>query len=164
MHTMEWSAALALELPEMDRTHQEFAELLAVVQRAPDAAITAAWTDLIAHTAQHFAQEDRWMRDTRFASSNCHSTQHEVVLRVMHEGELAGQAGAHSVVRRMAGELATWFLQHTQTMDAALALHLRRVGYDLSTGDVMTPSALPAKEIRGCGSAECSPVDAVAAA
>ena len=164
MHTMEWSAALALELPEMDRTHREFAELLAVVQRAPDAAITAAWTDLIAHTAQHFAQEDRWMRDTRFASSNCHSTQHEVVLRVMHEGELAGQAGAHGVVRRMAGELATWFLQHTQTMDAALALHLRRVVYDLSTGDVMTPSALPAKEIRGCGSAECSPVDAVAAA
>jgi len=164
MQPMEWSAALALELPEMDETHQEFTELLAAVQRAPDNQITSAWTDLIAHTAQHFAQEDRWMRDTRFASSNCHSTQHEVVLRVMHEGELAGQAGAHGVVRRMADELATWFMQHTQTMDAALALHLRRVGYDPSTGAVTVPSALPAKEIRGCGSAECSPVDTVVAA
>jgi hemerythrin-like metal-binding protein len=148
MEAMQWSAALALDLPEMDHTHQEFAELLAVVQRAPDATVTAAWTDLIAHTARHFAQEDRWMRDTRFASSNCHSTQHEVVLRVMHEGELAGQAGAHGVVRQMAGELATWFTQHTQS-------------YDPSTGEVMMPSALPRSEIRGCGSAECAPVDAL---
>ena len=154
MASLEWSDALALELPEMDETHHEFVDLLAAVQRAGDHDIVAAWHDLVVHTTRHFAQEDRWMRDTRFASANCHSTQHAVVLQVMQEGERTGQP---AVIRTMAGELATWLPQHTQTMDAALALHLRRVGYDVGSGRVDLPDALPAQEIRGCGSAACSP-------
>jgi hypothetical protein len=37
-------------------------------------------------------------------------------------------------------------------MDAALALHLRRVGYDAATGVVTAPEALPEDEIHGSGS------------
>jgi hypothetical protein len=36
-------------------------------------------------------------------------------------------------------------------MDAALALHLRGVGYDAATGEVAAPKAVPAQEITGCG-------------
>ena len=36
----------------------------------------------------------------------------------------------------MASELALWFPQHAQSMDASLALHLRRVGFDPATGVV----------------------------
>ena len=46
-----------------------------------------------------------------------------------------------------------------QTMDAALALHLRRVGYDPETGLVTSPDLLPIEVIHGCGGA-CSPGDA----
>jgi hypothetical protein len=52
----------------------------------------------------------------------------------------------------MAHELGIWFPQHAQTMDAALALHLRRVGYDAETGIVSAPDALPEDEIHGSGS------------
>jgi hypothetical protein len=41
-------------------------------------------------------------------------------------------------------------------MDAALALHLRGVGYDAATGEVREPDRLPAMEISGCGGATCS--------
>ena len=37
------------------------------------------------------------------------------------------------------------------SMDAALALHLRRVGYDEASGIVHAPDALPHDEIQGCG-------------
>ena len=37
MANLEWSDALALDLPAMDDTHQEFVELLAKVENAPDA-------------------------------------------------------------------------------------------------------------------------------
>ena len=37
-------------------------------------------------------------------------------------------------------------------MDASLALHLRRVGFDPATGVVHAPDALPAELIQGCGS------------
>ena len=56
----------------------------------------------------------------------------------------------------MAKELALWFAQHAQSMDAALALHLRRVGYDVDTGQVHAPQALPSVLIEGCGGSDCS--------
>ncbi|MNF13092.1 cation-binding hemerythrin HHE family protein [compost metagenome] len=62
----------------------------------------------------------------------------------------------------MASELALWFPQHAQSMDAALALHLRRVGFDGATGLVHAPHALPGGLIHGCGGAGCSDVAASA--
>lgn len=157
MSTLQWSDALWLDLPAMDDTHREFVDLLAAVEAAPDDQLAAAWRALIEHTEDHFAREDRWMRDTRFASGNCHTTQHLVVLQVMRETEANALAGPAGLIRAMAVELGRWFPQHAQGMDAALALHLRRVGYDVATGKVSLPQALPAEEIRGCASAACSP-------
>ncbi|SEB19950.1 hemerythrin domain-containing protein [Variovorax sp. YR216] len=155
MSYLEWSEALSLDLPTMDDTHRELVELLGAVEDSPDEHLVTRWRVLIDHTEDHFAREDQWMRDTRFSSVNCHTTQHQVVLQVIREGETAYHSGRPEVIRVMARELAKWFLQHTQSMDAALALHLRRVGYDVITGVVSIPNALPAEEIRGCASATC---------
>lgn len=155
MAALEWSAGLALDLPLMDDTHQEFVALLQSVELADDARLLSAWQELVEHTQAHFDQEDRWMQATRFASGNCHSLQHKVVLKVMREGAERAAQGELHVLRGMAAELAVWFPQHTQAMDAALALHLRRVGFDLATGTVQSPDSLPQELIHGCGGA-CS--------
>jgi hemerythrin-like metal-binding protein len=165
MSSLQWSDALALDLPLMDDTHREFVDLLARVEAASDATLLEAWRELIAHTDDHFGREDEWMKNTQFASSNCHSMQHEVVLSVMREGAQHGEGGDLASVRQMASELGNWFPQHAQSMDAALALHLRRVGYDPLTGIVSAPQALPQTEIHGCGgSCSTSEADAVDAA
>lgn len=154
--TLEWSEALQLELPQMDDTHREFVDLLAVVQAADDAALLAHWDRLVAHTVEHFGQEDRWMRETGYANGNCHAVQHQVVLQVMREGATRAAAGELPLLRLIAGELAQWFPQHAQSMDAGLALHLRSVGHDPASGQVARPEALPRSEITGCGSAACN--------
>ena len=159
MAQLEWSDALALDLPLMDDIHQEFVDLLAAVDGAGDDALIPAWEALVEHTEHHFGQEDAWMAATRFASGNCHSMQHRVVLKVMREGTARAQGGDLQVIRVMASELALWFPQHAQAMDAALALHLRRVGFDPATGVVHAPQALPAELIHGCGGATCSDSD-----
>ncbi len=159
MTALEWSDALSLDLPLMDDTHREFVDLLGVVSRSADDAVIPAWRTLVEHTQVHFDQEDRWMRQTRFAAGNCHSVQHKVVLDVMREGLQRAEAGDLELLRMMAGELAQWFPQHAQSMDAGLALHLRRCGHDPATGAVRHPDALPAAEISGCGSAACTPHD-----
>ena len=156
MPSLEWSDALALELPAMDDTHREFVDLLAQVETAGDSALLDHWRALLDHTGEHFAREDRWMQDTRFSSTNCHSVQHKVVLQVMREGLAAAEAGKLETLRHMARELALWFPQHAQTMDAALALHLRGIRYDPATGVVSMPGALPREIIQGCGGASCS--------
>jgi hemerythrin-like metal-binding protein len=164
MIELQWSDALSLDLRPMDETHREFVALLAVVAEASDDGLLDAWKSLIDHTDLHFAQEDLWMQQTRFASGNCHSTQHLVVLNVMREGLVQGRAGRLDVVRHMAHELATWFPQHAQSMDAALGLHLRSVGFDFATGEVAWLDRLPVGEITGCGSAACTPAPVAAGA
>ena len=156
MAHLEWSDALSLDLPLMDDTHREFVDLLALAQGAPDDQLQACWQRLIEHTDAHFGQEDRWMQATRFASSNCHSMQHKVVLQVMREGAVQAAAGDLTSLRAMASELALWFPAHAQSMDAALALHLRRAGYDPATGEMHHPDALPTSSIQGCGGSSCS--------
>lgn len=159
MSTLQWSESLALGLPFMDETHQEFVDLLATVVNASDDDLLKSWQILIEHTDEHFEREDQWMRNTRFSSSNCHSMQHKVILQVMREGDKRGQNGELDVVRQMARELGTWFPQHAQSMDAALALHLRGVGYDPATGIVHSPQQLPQDVIHGCGGSSCSSVE-----
>jgi len=156
MSTLQWSESLALGLPFMDDTHQEFVELLALVVQASDDDLLKTWQTLIEHTDEHFEREDQWMQNTRFSSSNCHSMQHKVILQVMREGDKRGCNGELDVVRQMARELGTWFPQHAQSMDAALALHLRSVGYDPATGIVHAPQELPQEVIHGCGGSSCS--------
>lgn len=162
MATLQWSDTLALGVPAMDATHHEFVTLLTQVVHATDDTLLPLWRLLVAHTDEHFAREDRWMQDTGFSSSNCHTSQHQIVLQVMMEGDRRGSAGELAVVRQMADELATWFPMHAQAMDAALALHLRTVGYDPLTGQVNLPQAMPAEAIHGCGGDTCSPADAPA--
>ncbi|PKO62261.1 MAG: hemerythrin [Betaproteobacteria bacterium HGW-Betaproteobacteria-18] len=160
MPTLQWTDSLALGLPVMDDTHHEFVDLLAQVVNAPDDTLLPLWRELVAHTDTHFAREDHWMKETGFSSTNCHTTQHQVVLQVMREGDQRGTAGELAVVRQMADELGTWFPMHAQAMDAALALHLRGVGYDPITGQVTLPQALPSETIHGCGGSTCATVDA----
>ena len=156
MPTLQWSEALAMDLAFMDNTHREFVDLLGCVEEADDPSLLDQWRALVDHTQQHFDTEDRWMRDTQFASSNCHSVQHRVVLQVLREGVDLGASGDLKPIRQMARELALWVPQHAQSMDAALALHLRRVGYDPATGIVHAPQALPLEMIHGCAGSSCS--------
>lgn len=130
MNTVEWSDALHLDYEPMDRVHREFVDLLALAQSAPDASLAQAWSAVLDHTVQHFGREDEWMRKTRFSAADNHILQHRVVLNVIREGLVMARAGNWAPVREMAGELAAWFAKHTQSLDAALALHMRREADD----------------------------------
>jgi hemerythrin-like metal-binding protein len=127
MNKVEWSEALQLDYPPMDEVHHAFVDLLAQAQSAPDDALVPAWSAVIEHTVGHFGREDEWMRRTRFAAADNHMLQHRVVLNILREGLGLARSGNTMAVREMAGELAVWFAKHTQTLDAALALHMRSV-------------------------------------
>lgn len=156
MSALAWSDEFVLDVPAMDDTHREFVALLADVVHATDNALCTAWQNLLTHTQEHFDREDQWMLSTRFAASNCHSTQHSTILQIMREGAKRGQAGDLAVIRQMAFELGIWFPQHAHTMDAALASHVRSVGFDPATGIVHLPQCLPREAIHGCGGSSCS--------
>ncbi|GLS13268.1 bacteriohemerythrin [Hydrogenophaga electricum] len=127
MNTVQWTDALLLEYEPMDTVHRGFVDLLARAQAAPDDELVNTWSAVVEHTTAHFKMEDDWMRRTRFPNADNHIVQHRVVLNVLREGTALARAADYASVREMAGELAVWFAKHTQSLDAALALHMRRV-------------------------------------
>lgn len=164
MSALAWSPELALDHERMDATHEEFVALLAQTDAAltlDDATLLARWTTLCDHTVEHFGQEDRWMQATGFAPENCHAFQHKAVLDVMLEcGKRAREEGDFEPLRVAVGELAIWFPQHAQQMDAALAQHMALVGFDPETGEckvALDANGEPILEpITGCGGSSCS--------
>jgi hemerythrin-like metal-binding protein len=158
MSELIWTEELRLNQPQMDKTHEEFVELLAAARAALDAGYCeqglAAFERLLDHTVDHFAQEERWMRATGFAPENCHTAQHEMVLKVMREVVRVARKDARwEPMSILAGELVAWFVQHAQTMDTALAQHLAAVGFDPATGQAAGP--LPEAAITHCGGSGC---------
>lgn len=156
MPSLFWSEELELGLPAMDRAHREFVELLARAKASSDQALPAAWQALIDQTQAHFAQEDAWMRASRFGPARRHSIQHRVILQVLREGAARAAEGNLTSVRLMTRELTIWFPQHAQTLDRALASHLVQVGFDPATGEM---KAAPKETHHGncgnCGSCRC---------
>lgn len=134
MPSLPWSDGLKLGLPIVDDTHQEFVDLLARAEAAGDAELPALWNTLVEHTTQHFGREDDWMVATGFALGPAHMRQHRAILNVLRHGADQAAQGNVAPIRQMIAELAVWFPQHAQTLDAALVLHLRGLGYDPRTG------------------------------
>ncbi len=126
MNKVQWSDGLLLGFEPMDKVHRDFVDLLATAQNASDAQLPGAWLAVVEHTEDHFGREDEWMRRTHFSSAENHILQHRVVLNVLRDGIGMARAGEIERVREMASELAVWFAKHTQSLDAALALHMRR--------------------------------------
>ena len=80
-----------------------------------------------------------------FEPENCHTFQHRAVLQVMSECYRRARDDNDFEPLRLVGELAIWFPQHAQQMDAALAQHLASVGFDKASGRCARRSAPTAK-------------------
>jgi hemerythrin len=117
-----WSDALLLGYPEMDAEHQEFAQLVGLLQTAPDADLGVRLAAFEAHARRHFGTEDAWMEETGFPPRDCHQKEHAAVLQSLEEVQaLHAAVGRCDVVRSFADELARWFPGHADYLDSALA-------------------------------------------
>lgn len=127
---LDWTDELALGNTVMDDTHREFVALLNAVAAASDDDMLARLDAFVAHTEQHFGEEERWMEATAFPPAGCHRGEHDNVLEVAREVRRRVAGGDHTHSRKLAEALAQWFPHHATTMDAVLALYLRDRGYD----------------------------------
>lgn len=123
----------ALDDPELDQTHREFVDALAVLQgaaaAADSAAAAAALAQLVTHTEAHFAQEAAWMDALGFDAEHCHRGQHAQVLELLHavqqrEREQGPQA-LLALAAQLPAALMEWFVPHAQNLDAGLLQLLR---------------------------------------
>lgn len=132
MSALTWNENLALGVPAMDATHQEFVLLSNELSTAPESERGSVLERFIGHTIAHFAQEDRWMEELEFPAMDCHRNEHRRVLEVLNTVKLKWLEGSEEgrrLLEQLLSELGPWFEQHAQTMDAALAWYMEQVGY-----------------------------------
>jgi len=119
----------ALGVDDMDATHREFAALVNRLAASADADFPALFEQLVEHCGRHFTHEGSLMRISRFPALNEHEGEHHRIFGDLVQMRRAVQRGRLMLPRAFVKQgLQDWFLLHLNTMDAALAAHLKRVG------------------------------------
>lgn len=120
-NTPQWSEKFSVGNAVMDATHQEFLSLLARTQAARDDAVGDCLAQLLSHTEEHFAHEDREMQASAFPSADCHLAEHAAVLASLRGVLELVRKGNTERARVICRALAEWFPEHTQAMDSGVA-------------------------------------------
>jgi hemerythrin len=117
-----WKDSFWLGFEPMDRTHQEFVELVDAMLTATDETFLEHLKAFIVHAERHFGEEHEWMSSTNFPATQCHHDEHQAVLKSLYEVQASiGNGGPCADGYRLAQELVRWFPGHADYMDSALA-------------------------------------------
>jgi len=127
MALIEWEGRhYLLGLDIMDDTHRAFVTLVNALSDAPDTIFPALFDQLIAHTRQHFEQEETLMKDSDFPAYLEHRDDHQRILGELDQFKKRVDRGLVAFGRNYIRErLPSWFRLHAATMDSALAAHLK---------------------------------------
>ena len=148
MAAMEMTEKLTLGLGPMDQTHVEFVDAYNRLLGVTGAELLAAMDDFIAHSVEHFDQENRWMAQIGFPG--CHKAEHDRVLAVCRDVRKRMERGDVALGRQLIQELPLWFDNHVATMDAALASYIQSIDYDTETGEIRNPPKEDGEEGGSC--------------
>jgi hemerythrin len=154
--SLNWSAQLSVGDARMDHTHEEFVDMLNRLLATPQDQQLPLYREFLAHTVEHFAQEERWMVATGFAPDNCHASHHATILETMNAVIPHYENDDPEILTRLAEALAEWFPMHAASMDAGLAQHMQEVGFDSVTETLANPDKVRPATMSGCGSVSCS--------
>ncbi|MGC2165171.1 MAG: hemerythrin domain-containing protein [Gallionella sp.] len=123
----EWDAERhTLGIPEIDRAHIAFIELVAALIDATDAQFPAMFQSLISHTSAHFKEEGQLMRSSKYPGLAIHEGEHHRVLGELQQLNRSMLRGRLPLVRAFVKHgLTEWFNVHLSMMDTAMVIHLR---------------------------------------
>jgi hemerythrin-like metal-binding protein len=150
-NTLSWTEELVLGDPRTDHTHQEFIDLVNATTAAASEKKLGIYQELVKHTIEHFAQEERWMAACGIQPDFCHFGQHTSVLEVMKEVERRALAGELAYIDSMIEALVEWFPMHASSMDAGLVSYLQEKGYDTATETFREGVAAGEGALPSCG-------------
>ena len=119
--TLVWGDHLLMGHGPMDELHEEFVELIALLQTAEDSELPSLLQAMQTHLQHHFAEEDQWMLSTGFPPRDCHIDEHAAVLKSVAEVRVKLAEGNVALCRDLTKALVDWFPGHATHLDSALA-------------------------------------------
>ena len=119
--TLVWGDHLLMGHGPMDELHEEFVELIALLQTAEDSELPSLLQAMQTHLQHHFAEEDQWMLSTGFPPRDCHIDEHAAVPKSVAEVRVKLAEGNVALCRDLTKALVDWFPGHATHLDSALA-------------------------------------------
>jgi len=119
---INWTSAMELGIPEIDRAHRMFLRELNRVLDTPDSDFPERLDMLVAQIERDFAEEGKLMEEIDFPAMQSHVEQHARVLSGLHHTMSKVMSGDVATGRKAIELLFSWFQVHVPTMDAALAM------------------------------------------
>lgn len=121
-----------IELPSMNKIHNEEIELIAKLHAvAKDNQTKLAYeylTELIEHMAKHFADEEKWMQDAEYPGYHMHKHEHTKQLMdiqaVRSFYEMTNDTQA--IAAYMHDSLSPWIIEHVENYDSAASEFLHQ--------------------------------------
>ncbi|MDD4884983.1 hemerythrin family protein [Sulfuricurvum sp.] len=114
--------SLKVGIESIDRRHEEFWELFENLKSASDDTFSAAFEGLIAHTKEHFAEEESDMSHLDYPNHKEHVAEHQKALDEMGYFLQKAQSGRLMFAKAYARDrLGDWFRNHLLNMDSDLA-------------------------------------------
>jgi hemerythrin len=83
---LQWDDSLSVGIPEIDREHQQFIQLVnelnqAIAERMEIAEIRRRMGLLLEDAERHFAHEEQWLRHWRYSGADLHAGIHAQIRR-----------------------------------------------------------------------------------
>ena len=125
MAIIEWTSEFELGIPDIDNEHRE---LIAMVNQlhagigkgATSSQIIDGLEAIYRSISEHFASEEKHMREVRYMSYAEHKEDHEILLDDLRDiMELVNKDGGYPA-GRLSRDLNYWFSEHFRTHDARL--------------------------------------------
>lgn len=114
-----------LGVESMDKTHEEFIDMVNDIANADKPAFISLFTKLVEHTERHFIAENELMKLTGFPATQEHYGEHMRVLNDLKAMRSQVAGGKLMMARAFINDhVPAWFNLHITTMDAALSRHL----------------------------------------
>ena len=130
MRLFRWRQSNTVFVPAIDDEHRTIFQATGELQqalhtRAPLFEVQEILHRLIAATEDHFAHEEKMMRDARYLSFDWHRQQHDTVRKRLRQYAPLVEQGDTQAGHELAEFLTRWLDEHTAVTDRMLGAYLR---------------------------------------
>jgi hemerythrin len=132
VHSFRWGSYYCVGIDELDRQHQQLAELLNALSRAFNVdegrpVLQSRLSELIAAVAYHFRAEEKVMRKHKFPGRDLHKAEHDIFLGEVRSFQREFDAGQANLSESTLTYLKDWLRDHLLIADKRLGSFLTSV-------------------------------------
>ncbi|NMG64407.1 bacteriohemerythrin [Azoarcus indigens] len=118
----EWSDAYHVGIGDIDEQHEELVALLnrlnaAIHERQGSKAVRRTLDELVNYTREHFAIEERLMRESGYPEYEEHRSYHEALIDQIHALQAKLDKGETSITFELLHFLRVWLIRHICDVD-----------------------------------------------